>query len=92
MGYRVEFSQVMPKAEGNSQVCALLGDLSKAATLGSRRDTQIAFSEHSRFANDQIEIRGTERFDINVHDVGDYNATAASQNPGPVVGLITAAS
>jgi len=92
MGYRVEFSQVMPKAEGNSQVCALLGDLAKAAAFGSRRDTQIMFSEHSRFANDQIEIRGTERFDINVHDVGDVNATVASQNPGPIVGLITAAS
>lgn len=86
MGYRVVFSQVMPKTEANGQVCALLGDFSKAAFLGSRRDTTIATSEHSRFANDQIEIRGTERFDINVHSVGD------ATNPGPVVGLITANS
>lgn len=92
MGYRVEFSQVMPKAEGNSQVCALLGDLSKAATMGVRRDVQVAYSEHSRFANDEIEIKGTERFDINVHSVGNADSTAANQVPGPIVGLITAAS
>lgn len=86
MGYPVEFSQVMPKTEGNSQVAALLGDFSKGAIFGSRRDTTIALSEHSRFANDQIEIRGTERFDVNVHGVGD------TTNAGPIVGLITAAS
>ena len=39
-----------------------------------------------QFAEDQLAIRGTQRFDINVHDVG--NTTAA----GPIVGLITAAS
>lgn len=92
LGYRVEFSQVMPKAEANSQVCAVFGDLAKAAVMGSRRDTTIAMSEHSRFANDQIEIRGTERFDINVHSVGNAAAAAADQVAGPVVGLITAAA
>jgi HK97 family phage major capsid protein len=92
LGYDVEFVQVMPSTSAVSQVCALLGDLSLAASFGSRRDTTIAVSEHSRFANDEIEIRGTERFDINVHDVGNASATAGSRVPGPVVGLITAAS
>lgn len=92
LGYDVEFSQVMPKTEANSQVCAFLGDLSKAASLGTRRDTTIAVSEHSRFANDDLELRGTERFDINVHSVGNADSTAANRVPGPVVGLITAAS
>jgi HK97 family phage major capsid protein len=92
LGYDVEFVQVMPSVEANSQVCALLGDLSLAASFGSRRDTTIAVSEHSRFANDQLEIRGTERFDINVHDVGNASATAGLRVPGPIVGLITAAS
>lgn len=86
MGYPVVFSQVLPKTEANGQVCALFGDLAKAAILGTRRDTTIMTSEHSRFANDQIEIRGTERFDINVHSVGD------ATNAGPIVGLITASS
>lgn len=92
LGYRVEYSQVMPSTDANDQVCCILGDLAKAASFGTRRETQIAFSEHSRFANDQIEIRGTERFDINVHDVGNAHATAASRVAGPVVGLLTAAS
>jgi HK97 family phage major capsid protein len=92
LGYDVEFVQVMPSVEANSQVCALLGDLSLAASFGSRRDTTIAISEHSRFANDQTEIRGTERFDVNVHDVGNASGTAGLRVPGPIVGLITAAS
>lgn len=92
LGYEVEFAQVMPKVEANSQVCALLGDLSLAASLGSRRETTITMSEHSRFANDQIEFKGTERFDINVHSVGNADATAANRVTGPIVGLITAAS
>jgi HK97 family phage major capsid protein len=92
LGYDVEVTQVMPKTSAVSQVCALLGDLRLAASFGSRRDTTIAISEHSRFANDQIEIRGTERFDINVHDVGNASATAGSRVAGPIVGLITAAS
>jgi HK97 family phage major capsid protein len=92
LGYEVEFVQAMPKSPAVSQVCALLGDLSLAASFGSRRDTNIAVSEHSRFANDEIEIKGTERFDINVHDVGNASATAGSRVEGPIVGLITAAS
>lgn len=92
LGYDVEFVQVMPQSSAVSQVCALLGDLTLGARMGVRLDTSIAFSEHSRFANDQIEIRGTERFDINVHDVGNASATAALRVPGPIVGLITAAS
>jgi HK97 family phage major capsid protein len=92
LGYDVEFVQAMPKNPAVSQVCALLGDLSLAASFGSRRDTTIAVSEHSRFANDEIEIKGTERFDINVHDVGNASATAGSRVEGPIVGLITAAS
>ena len=92
LGYDVEFVQVMPQVSAVNQVCALLGDLSLGARMGTRLDTSIAFSEHSRFANDQIEIRGTERFDINVHDVGNASATAALRVPGPIVGLITASS
>ncbi|HEX8773261.1 MAG TPA: phage major capsid protein [Pyrinomonadaceae bacterium] len=92
MGYDVEFSQAMPKSAANSQVCALLGDLAKAASLGSRRDTTIALSEHSRFRSDEIEIKGTERVDINVHSVGNAAASADDREAGPVVGLITAAS
>ena len=92
LGFPVEISQQMPATEGNSQVCALLGDFSLGAAFGDRRMTTIAVSEHAGFANDQLQIRGTERFDVVVHDVGNAHGTAASRVPGPIVGLITAAS
>lgn len=92
LGYEVVISQKMPSVAANSQVCALLGDLSLAAAFGDRRETTIAMSEHSDFASDLIAIRGTERFDIVVHDVGNASATAALQVPGPVVGLLTKAT
>lgn len=92
LGYPVVVSQVMPKTEANSQVCALLGDLSLAAMFGDRRQLSLAYSTDYKFAEDQLAIRGTQRIDINVHSVGNADATAANRVAGPVVGLITAAS
>lgn len=92
LGFPVEFTQVMPVTSATSQICAYLGDLNLAAVMGDRRQTTIAFSEHLNFAEDEIAIRGTERYDINIHDVGNYTATASLQVPGPMVGLITNAS
>jgi HK97 family phage major capsid protein len=92
LGYPVTISQVMPATEANSQVCALFGNFSLAGSFGDRTGIGVDFSEHATiggenvFERNQIAVRGIERFDINVHDVG--TATDA----GPVVGLITAAS
>jgi HK97 family phage major capsid protein len=86
LGYPVVISQVMPTTEGNSQVAALFGDLMLASTFGDRRQITLAISTDFKFDTDQIAIRGTQRVDINVHDVGD------TSNAGPIVGLITAAS
>jgi HK97 family phage major capsid protein len=92
LGYPVVISQKMPKTEANSQVCALLGDFSLGTMFGDRRGTTIAFSSEKYFDTDELAVRGTERFDINVHDVGNATATASAKQPGPIVGLITAAS
>jgi len=92
MGYPVRIAQAMPGVEANDQVCAILGDLTLGTRFGDRRMTTIALSEHTAFTSDQLAIRGIERFDIVVHDVGNASATAASQVPGPIVGLLTAAS
>jgi HK97 family phage major capsid protein len=91
LGYPVEMTQVMPKAAANSQVCALLGDLNLGAMLGIR-SISVAQNTSIKFASDQTMIRGLERFDINVHSVGNADATPANRVPGPIVGLITAAS
>lgn len=89
LGYPVTVSQVMPSTAANSQVCALLGDFTKGASFGDRQQDSILFSEHasvggqSVFERNEIAVRGTERFDINVHSVGDTTTA------GPIVGLQT---
>ena len=91
LGYPVQFAQMMPGATAVAQIPVMLGDFKKAATFGDRQAEEIAFSEEatvggeSLFERKQIAIRGTERFDINVHDVGD------ATNIGPVVALQTGA-
>ncbi len=92
LGYPVVFSQVLPKVSAVSQIVAIFGDLSLAAVFGDRRGTEIKTSEHADFDNDRIKIKGTQRFDINIHSVGNAHATASSRKPGPIVALITAAS
>jgi len=86
LGYPVEFVSAMPSVEANNQICALLGDLQLSAYLGERRQLTIAKSTDVYFANDQIGVRGVERIAITVYGVGDTNEA------GPVVGLITAAT
>ncbi len=94
LGYDVEYVQVMPKVSAVSQVCALLGDIALASKFGDRRQNTFATSDSAlnTFETDETALRGTERFDINVHDVGNASGSGPLRIPGPVVGLITAAS
>lgn len=92
IGYPVKFVQKMARTEANSQVCALLGDINKAAALGDRRIITVAKSTEVYFTTDELAVRATQRVAFNAHDVGNADATAANRLPGPVVGLITAAS
>ncbi len=86
LGYPVVFTQAMANC-ANTQtadvVGVVFGDLTQAASFGDRRTTTIQISDSAlnAFEQDELAIRGTERFDINVHDTGD------SSNAGPVVGL-----
>lgn len=90
LGYPVETTEVMPKTAASAEVVCLFGDLRRAADLGIRNaDTFEASMDAtiagvSMFETNQIGIRYTTRFGINVHNVGD------STNAGPVVGLKTA--
>lgn len=86
LGYPVVISQIMPATSGTSKIMVLLGDLAMAAKFGDRKSMEIATSEHRYFDQDQIAIRGIERMDINVHDLGD------TTNAGPIVAYKTAAS
>jgi HK97 family phage major capsid protein len=86
LGYEVSMPHVMPKAEANSQVCAVLADLNTGAYLGDRRRFEIARSRDAYFTTDCIGIRATRRHAINVFGVGD------TSEAGPVCALITAAA
>lgn len=92
LGYPVNFCQVMPRADAVSQVACLLGDLAMATTFGDRRRRTMFTDPYSLANYDQIQIRGTERIDINFHDTGNASATASARQAGSVVGLISAAS
>lgn len=84
LGFPVQLSQVLPQV-GTSltgQVMCLFGDLSLAAALGERRVMTVATSTHRYMELDQIAFRGSERVDINIHDLGD------NTNAGPIVGLV----
>ncbi len=89
LGYPVEFSQVMPSATAATTIFALLGDFSLGVSFGDRQQSMISFSEHasvgsqSVFERNEIAVRAVERFDINVHDVGD------GTTPGPIVAVAT---
>jgi HK97 family phage major capsid protein/HK97 family phage prohead protease len=93
-GVPVEITEVMPSVAADSQVCLLYGNLAMAAMMGDRRGVEISMSDsHSTdFASDVMAVRGTQRFDINVHDVGNASGTASERLGGPIVGLITAAA
>ncbi len=90
-GYEVITTEVMPKAAGTAEIICCFGDLRSAATFGDRRGMAVSFSTQgvvggvSLFENDLIGVKGTERFDVVVHDVGD------TSNAGPLVGLLTSA-
>lgn len=92
LGYPVNFTTAMPKADANSQIAALVGDLSLACTLGDRRQRTLFTDPYTLSGSDSIQVRGIERVDLVASDVGNASAVAADRVAGPIVGLISAAS
>jgi len=86
LSYAVKFAQVQPKAEANSQICAVLANLKVGAQMGKRGGLEIAESSERYFEKGIIAVRARRRVSFNVHGVGD------TTNAGPICGLITAAS
>lgn len=92
LGRPVVFSNVMPSTTALDSVVCTYGNHRRAANFGDRRAFTLSFSQDGNvgsvnlFETDQIGIKATERFDINVHSVG------STSEAGPVVGLKTAPS
>ena len=92
LGYPVMFSQVFPSTAANSQIPVVFGNFGLGASFGDRRMESISFSDsasvggQSMWERDQIGVKGTQRFDINVHDFGTDTVA------GPIGGLQMASS
>jgi HK97 family phage major capsid protein len=81
MGYPVRLINAMPSAAATTVKVAYFGDLSMAATMGTRRGVTLRADESIYFAQDALALRVTERFDINIHERGTASVA------GPIVAL-----
>lgn len=84
LGYPIEEVIAMPNSStGNydEQPMILFGRLELAATMGTRRGITLQTLNELYAASGQIGLIASERFDINVHDVGDATTV------GPIVAL-----
>lgn len=87
LGYPVQFVQTMDDASAAAgSILAYVGDLRMTSTMGTRRGVTIASDTSVYFTSDQIAVRATQRYDINIHERG--TATAA----GPMIALKSASS
>ena len=73
-------------AQTSTDGLVYFGDLSQGVAFGSRRGLSLAQSADRYFELDQLAIRGTQRFDIVVHEKGTASAA------GSIVMLSTPAS
>ncbi|HUT92646.1 MAG TPA: phage major capsid protein [Thermoguttaceae bacterium] len=89
LGYPVVLSQVMNSTltdQTTTKGFCYFGDLTLAASFGNRRGVTVKSSDQRYIELDQLAVQVTERFDINVHDVGD------TSNPGAMIMLATPGS
>ena len=91
-GIPISFVQNMPSATGASVDLAVLGDLSKGVAFGDRRGVSVEVSDQVKFVEDALTFKATERYAFNAFDIGNVNATVASQVPGSLIVLQASAS
>lgn len=78
LGYPVVTTQVLYSGTGaTTEIFGYFGDLGMASYLGRRRGMEMKMDESVYFASDQLAIRTTQRFDINVYDRGTASAAGA---------------
>jgi HK97 family phage major capsid protein len=78
MGYPIVTSPKMPANNATDYTglaMILFGNMRMAAKFGSRRGMTIQLLKELYAASDQIALKFTERFDINVHGLGTTAAT-----------------
>lgn len=86
-GYPVVMVETMPMETAANDIPVYFGSMSEAVDFGDLRATTVETDKNIR--TQVWEVVTTERFDINVHDIGNYNATAANRKRGSLAALIT---
>jgi HK97 family phage major capsid protein len=77
-GKPIVISQKLPnQGTVTGTIVAYYGDLSKAAMFGDRRQVSVKRSDERYFDTEQVGILGSERIDINIHDVGSTTAAGS---------------
>jgi HK97 family phage major capsid protein len=64
LGYPINFSDQCPTSTAVSSTVCYFGNFLDASVFGDRSGIEIATSDHVNFAEDQINIRATSRYDI----------------------------
>jgi len=80
LGFPVNFVQCMNStltAQTSTKGLCYFGDLRMAVTFGDRRAINMKTLVERYAEYDQVGLVATERFDINVHDVGDTSSAGA---------------
>jgi len=91
-GYPVIFVSSMPRVSATTGIVCYFGDLGRACKMGVRRGVTMSQTDQGvvggveLFTTDEIGLKATERFDINVHERGTSTASDAG---GPIAALIT---
>lgn len=70
MGIPIYYSQILPTASGSSVKSIYFGDFMGASMIGDRRDLTVDTSNQVYWANDQIGVKATARYAVNVHGDG----------------------
>lgn len=89
LGYPVRFAQVMNStltAQTSTNGLAYFGSLRQGVAFGDRRGISLATSMDRYFELDQLAIKGTQRFDIVVHETGTASVA------GSIISLKTPSS
>lgn len=78
-GFPVILTQKLPLVTTtlSGKVMMAFGDMYGGAVLGQRRAITLARSEDRYMDQDQIAVLGTERFHVNIHDIGDNSSVGA---------------
>lgn len=82
LNYPIVAVNALPSTDsGSAQLDCLFGDISLAASLGSRLDVEMAIDDSIGFNTYSTFMRAVIRHDINIHDIGSTVAGA----PTPLV-------